>query len=175
MTDFCYYHPSKEAFGKCSQCGKLICMADSQQVTGFQRYYAGHTSGHSGSSGTPIYGQTAYQQMYCTPCNTKRILETTQSMKKLYSRLWIVLIVFAIFSVVITLVVFNIESILESFGISITINVSYLGITFGAFFGIILCILCMVLGVCSSSKLKNNTKVVEQALQIQKDFEKTLP
>ncbi|MHA2175975.1 MAG: hypothetical protein ACXABI_14190 [Candidatus Hodarchaeales archaeon] len=77
MTDYCAYHPNKEAVAKCIICGKLICLADTHQVTHQQAYIAGHST-HRTSAGTtrssPIVGKTVYQNVYCIPCNCDRVI-----------------------------------------------------------------------------------------------------
>jgi len=70
--DTCFYHPSKEAYAKCSRCGRLICLADSQKVTTVNTRQSHHGTGQNRSTNV---SHTSYHQMHCIPCNTQRMFK----------------------------------------------------------------------------------------------------
>ena len=78
MTEFCYYHPSKEAVAKCSKCNKFICIDDSQQVTQIRNIHMGQSKGVVKRE---LYRQSASLHIYCIPCNTKRIIKSEKNNK----------------------------------------------------------------------------------------------
>jgi cytochrome b subunit of formate dehydrogenase len=172
MTDFCYYHPSKEAVTKCNRCGKPMCRDDSQAVVQIKTSY---TKRYYQPERQYQHEQSAYYRYYCIPCNTTRIIQQRKSMKATVILFWVIAMIGVVFTVTGLILKQYIDQIdLDSYSQIIQVILAVFVVIGGGTFNIFVVIVFIIIAIFLSCNLKNISRATEQALQVQATFDTTV-